>query len=39
MGICGDFTANDVSKIISANLSFLRWFGLMNDAYVNRYAH
>ena len=33
------FNANDVSKTISVNLSFLRWFGLINDAYVHCYAH
>ena len=31
--------ANDWNKIINAKLSFLRWFCLMNDAYVYRYAH
>ena len=30
---------NDWNKIINANLSFLRWFGIMNDAYIHRYAH
>ena len=30
---------NDWDEIINANLSFLRWFDLMNDAYVHRYAH
>ena len=25
--------ANDWNKIINAKLSFLRWFGLINDAY------
>ena len=33
------FTANDVGKTIGANLSFLTWFGLINDAYVHRYPH
>ena len=32
-------TANDAGKTISINLSFLRWFGLMNDVYVHRYTH
>ena len=27
------------NKIINAKLSFLRWFSLMNDAYVHHYAH
>ena len=31
--------ANAWNKITNAELSFLRWFGLMNDAYIHRYAH
>ena len=31
--------ANYWNKIINANLSFLRWFGVTNDAYVYPYAH
>ena len=30
---------NDWNEIINAKLSFLRWFSLMNDAYVYCYAH
>ena len=33
------FTANNAGKIIGANISFLRWFGIMNDVYVHCYAH
>ena len=31
--------ANDWNKIVNAKLSFLRWFGLINDAYIHRSAH
>ena len=37
--ICGDLMLIMWVKTISVNLSFLRWFGLMNDAYVHRYTH
>ena len=30
---------NDWNKIINGKLSFLRWFDLMNDTYIHRYAH
>ena len=39
MGVFVVINANDWDKIINANLSFLKWFGLTNDAYVYRYAH
>ena len=31
--------ANDWNKIVNAKLSFLRWFGLITDAYIHRYAY
>ena len=35
MVIFGMISANDWNKIINAKLSFLRWFSLINNAYIH----
>ena len=37
--ICSDLMIIMWVKSINVNFSFLKWFGLMNDAYIYRYTH